>query len=229
MPTLHLLLVTAADKASSSKEPGVLLMTSAASSVPPRGTHVFSYQTCRLHAIYRELKHLITNEGNQVIQTSPLMVSMDPGLLQTLILMAYADDEAMLRLVLAYCLTVERNRCSALLRFLMAADADFLEVLYLYRLEPWPVTQYADLLSLPLRKFNQLFREKFNMSAKHWLHQQRLEHARELLETTSKKVIDVALESGFCNASHFSDSFRRHFRQSPSEVRRIGPHHISSP
>ncbi|UCQ48545.1 helix-turn-helix domain-containing protein [Edwardsiella ictaluri] len=87
------------------------------------------------------------------------------------------------------------------------------------------MARYADLFGLSQRKFNQLFNEKFGMAPKRWLLRQRLGHARQLLETTSKKVIDVALESGFCNAAHFSDCFRRHFSQSPSEVRRASHHH----
>lgn len=216
MPTLHLLLVPSLQSRSALKEPGVLLTTGP---VPEEG-HLFSYRGQRLQPICRELQHLMEGGCDHPSTQPALPVPMEHALLQTLIRLGQADDEAMLRLVLAYALTVERRRCSALLRPLVAADADLFEMLHRYRLEPWPVARYADLFGLSQRKFNQLFREKFGMSAKQWLQQQRLEHARALLETTPKKVIDVALESGFCNAAHFSDSFRRHFSQTPSEVRR---------
>ncbi|MFM0515567.1 helix-turn-helix domain-containing protein, partial [Paraburkholderia sp. RL17-373-BIF-A] len=69
------------------------------------------------------------------------------------------------------------------------------------------------------RKFNELFKEKFGVSVKHWLLAQRLEHAKLLLETSPKKVIDIAFESGFANAAHFSDRFRRHYGICPRKVR----------
>ncbi|EKS7812346.1 helix-turn-helix domain-containing protein [Edwardsiella piscicida] len=227
MPNLHLLLVTGPDNIALLPEPGALLI---ADSRPPgiastRHTRLFSYPCNLLHGICRDLQHLMYSGPAPVAPPQPLPIAMAPGLLKTLLRLADADDETMLRLVLAYSLTLECQRTSTLLRSLLTADADLFDTLYRHRLEPWPVARYADLFGLSQRKFNQLFNDKFGMAPKRWLLHQRLGHARQLLETTSKKVIDVALESGFCNAAHFSDCFRRHFSQSPSEVRRASLHH----
>ncbi|WP_018997035.1 helix-turn-helix transcriptional regulator [Hirschia maritima] len=47
----------------------------------------------------------------------------------------------------------------------------------------------------------------------------RLECGLILLQTTSKNISEIALESGFKTPSHFSDSFRKRFKISPKEIR----------
>jgi len=47
----------------------------------------------------------------------------------------------------------------------------------------------------------------------------RMEHAHRLLSAGERAVIDVALECGYGNPSHFATAFRRHFKVSPSQAR----------
>lgn len=51
------------------------------------------------------------------------------------------------------------------------------------------------------------------------LTQMRMEHARRLLQETSLSVIEVALECGYGNPSHFAVAFRRFTGMSPREYR----------
>ncbi len=46
----------------------------------------------------------------------------------------------------------------------------------------------------------------------------RMEHAHRLLQSGEQSVIDVALECGYGNPSHFATAFRRHFQYSPTQV-----------
>ncbi|MBM2883582.1 helix-turn-helix domain-containing protein [Chromobacterium amazonense] len=202
------------------ERPGLWLMAGGGELELPASARCYSFPASCLQPVYREMQPLLADHGGCAAPNTPYAVPADEGLLHAVAQLADVDDETMLRFVLAYCLAIDGDRCAALLRYLVAADIDLFDFIHRHRLEPWPIARYADALGLPPRKFNQLFKEKFGMSAKHWLLAQRLEHARGLLETTTKKVIDVALESGFCNAAHFSDSFRRHFQMSPSDVRR---------
>lgn len=220
MPNLYIIFTPCINGMPLMKEPGVLLVAGSEAPKSSVGEHVFSYSTPHLQAVYRKIHHLFCTQSQQTFDAGPVSVSVEPGLLNSMMLLGNADNGIMLHLVLAYCLTVDKGRCSALLRSLIASDTDFFEFVHRHRLEPWPVNRYAETVGLSLRKFNELFKDKFGMSAKLWLHHQRLEHARQLLESTPKKVIDVAIESGFCNPAHFSFSFRRHFRMSPSEARR---------
>ncbi|WFU12720.1 GlxA family transcriptional regulator (plasmid) [Rhizobium sp. CB3090] len=48
----------------------------------------------------------------------------------------------------------------------------------------------------------------------------RLSLARRLIETTQKSVASIAVECGFCDSSHLSRMFRRHFNCAPLDIRR---------
>jgi AraC family transcriptional regulator len=47
-----------------------------------------------------------------------------------------------------------------------------------------------------------------------------MEEARRLLRETKMNVVDVALEVGYTNPSHFAQLFRRETGLSPSDYRR---------
>ncbi|MHC5308348.1 GlxA family transcriptional regulator [Bartonella sp. LJL80] len=49
----------------------------------------------------------------------------------------------------------------------------------------------------------------------------RLTFARHLLETTDKPVASIAVDCGFCDSSHLSRMFRRHFNATPHEMRMV--------
>jgi len=48
----------------------------------------------------------------------------------------------------------------------------------------------------------------------------RINRARQLLRETKKSVIEVALDVGYTNPSHFAQIFRRETGLTPSEYRR---------
>jgi AraC family transcriptional regulator len=48
----------------------------------------------------------------------------------------------------------------------------------------------------------------------------RMDEARRLLRETKKSVVDVALDVGYTNPSHFAQLFRRKTGLSPSDYRR---------
>lgn len=226
MSTLHLILVFESGTLCVDGQrlavtaPGLWLMAGATPPQPLKGVRVLSTPANALQPVVRELQDLLTDGAPRIAPNRPYAVAAEMGLLQAVARLAELDHGAMLRFALAYCLVVDGAACTALLRFLVAPDFALFDFIHRHRLEPWPVARYAEALGLPLRKFNQLFKDKYHMSAKQWLQGQRLEHARALLQETSKKVIEVALESGFCTPAHFSERFRRHFHQSPRDVRR---------
>lgn len=220
MSVLHVLFAPVRLEAVSLVEPGVALITGK----PPALTmdiEKFTYSADRVYDVYNDIKHLLSPaDNNNVVQTQHLVVApMHPEFLQSLIYLGNKDDGLMLRLILAYCLTVSPCECTSLLSSLLVASADLFDTMLRYRFEPWTTKKYADLFGISLQKLNILFQDKYGLSAKRWLMQQRLEHADYLLKTTSKKILDVALESGFKNAAHFSESFRRYFHQTPMQAR----------
>ena len=48
----------------------------------------------------------------------------------------------------------------------------------------------------------------------------RMDEARRLLRETKKTMVDVALDMGYANPSHFAQLFRRETGLSPSDYRR---------
>ncbi|MEK5494787.1 helix-turn-helix domain-containing protein [Paenibacillus sp. FSL R7-0297] len=46
--------------------------------------------------------------------------------------------------------------------------------------------------------------------------------ARNLLLTTELRVVEIALEAGFENVSHFYHQFKKIYRQAPLDFRRNG-------
>ncbi|WP_186379039.1 helix-turn-helix transcriptional regulator [Yersinia frederiksenii] len=135
--------------------------------------------------------------------------------------LADIEKNASLRFLYLYCLGLDRTYFSRLLESMVGTNNELLEFFEKNRLNPWTVSRYADELGISTRKLNFLFYEKFGMSAKQWLLDQRLKKGCELLLSTRLRVADIAMECGFSNHAHFSDSFRRRFQQCPSHMRSL--------
>lgn len=70
------------------------------------------------------------------------------------------------------------------------------------------INEYARLTHRSLSVFKRDFHSAYGTSPGRWLTERRLQYAKRLLETTDKKVFEVAFESGFENASHFTRAFK---------------------
>ncbi|MGQ5524533.1 helix-turn-helix transcriptional regulator [Chitinimonas sp. PSY-7] len=227
MNTLHIILgfqvsqIRIADAVHPVNGPSVMLLTTEAPvEATTPGVAVHSFSPAQVLPVYRDMQHLLGPALSHCALSSVHEIPAGIRLLNAAEQLATADINAMLHFVLSYCLAVDAEYSAALLHKLVRGDSDLFDFMNRNRLQPWSVARYAEELGLSLRKFNQLFYEKYGVSPKHWLLEQRLNHARELLVSTTSKIIDIALESGFCSHAHFSDSFRKHFQMSPSEIRR---------
>jgi AraC-like DNA-binding protein len=129
------------------------------------------------------------------------------------------DKRELLRFVYAYCAATDPEYFAHLLRQMLSERHKFIAFVEEHSLNPWPASTYAQRLGTSLRALNVLFRQSFGVSVKHWLLEQRLQHARHLLAATSMKVTDVALESGFSSHAYFSTCFRRRYKDCPRTLR----------
>jgi AraC family transcriptional regulator len=68
--------------------------------------------------------------------------------------------------------------------------------------------------------FNRLFKSALGMSPSRYHINLRMDEARRLLRETKKSVVEVALDVGYANPSHFAQLFRRETGLSPSDYRR---------
>ena len=68
--------------------------------------------------------------------------------------------------------------------------------------------------------FNRLFKSAMGVSPSRYHINLRMDKARRLLRETKKSVVEVALDVGYANPSHFAQLFRRETGLSPSDYRR---------
>ncbi|MGH0258386.1 GlxA family transcriptional regulator [Sinorhizobium meliloti] len=81
------------------------------------------------------------------------------------------------------------------------------------------IEQLAASVGLSRRQLERLFTEKTRMSPALAFRRLRLDRARQILLTSKKPIIEVALDVGFVNTSHFTKEFRRTYGQTPAEIR----------
>jgi len=80
--------------------------------------------------------------------------------------------------------------------------------------------EVAQTVHLSTNYFGALFRAHMGVSFGEYLQRHRLGYARQLLSDTRLSISEIARESGFPSASHFTEIFRRRFRVTPTEYRR---------
>lgn len=93
---------------------------------------------------------------------------------------------------------------------------DFMEKNYMHNLT---MEKFGYLTGRSLTTFKRDFKKTFNTTPQKWIIQKRLELAHYQLSEKKRKPIDVYLESGFENLSHFSFAFKKHFGYTPTELK----------
>jgi transcriptional regulator GlxA family with amidase domain len=81
------------------------------------------------------------------------------------------------------------------------------------------IEQLAASVGLSRRQLERLFSEKAGMSPALAFRRLRLDRAKQILLTSRKPIIEVALDVGFVNTSHFTKEFRRTYGRTPAEMR----------
>lgn len=81
-----------------------------------------------------------------------------------------------------------------------------------------PLEKLGYLTGRSLSTFNRDFKKHFNTTPQKWLTHKRLELAYYQLAEKKKKPIDVYLEVGFENLSHFSYAFKKLYGISPKQL-----------
>lgn len=81
-----------------------------------------------------------------------------------------------------------------------------------------PMQKFSYLTGRSLSTFNRDFRKHFSITPQKWLTQKRLELAHYQMRDKMVKPVDVYLEVGFEDLSHFSTAFKKHFGYPPTNV-----------
>lgn len=96
-------------------------------------------------------------------------------------------------------------------------DIDFIVRKHL--LQPLSLEDLARLSGRSLASFKRDFQQQYNCAPKKWINEQRLEHARMLLQHSGKNVSEVAMDCGFENIPHFIRIFKQKFGYTPNSLR----------
>jgi AraC-like DNA-binding protein len=96
-------------------------------------------------------------------------------------------------------------------------DIDFIVRKHL--LQPLSLEELARLSGRSLASFKRDFQQHYNCAPKKWINEQRLEHARLLLQHSGKNVSEVAMDCGFENIPHFIRIFKQQFGYTPNSIR----------
>jgi AraC-like DNA-binding protein len=98
--------------------------------------------------------------------------------------------------------------------------SEIMEVNYTFNLS---LAEYAKLTHRSLASFKRAFREIYQTTPGKWLIQKRLAYAEYLLQNSQKTIIEITLECGFENPTHFSRVFRESYGTSPLQYRKKSP------
>lgn len=123
--------------------------------------------------------------------------------------------------------TIVEEQLEDTIRFLQESSMSFREeitrvkahILHHY-MDELSVEELAKLVWLSPGYLSSLFKEETGVTLNRFIKEIRMEKARELLESTTMKVTDIAASVGFSNSSYFTRSFREYFGYTPEACRR---------
>lgn len=83
------------------------------------------------------------------------------------------------------------------------------------------IPKLARTVGLSETAFRRQFRDNTGCSPVAYITTLRINLARKLLETTEKRIVEIAAETGFNDHAHFIHAFRKQRKMSPGEYRRL--------
>ncbi len=85
------------------------------------------------------------------------------------------------------------------------------------------IDEITNLVGVSRRQLERLFKSNIGVTPARYYMEHRLTHARQLIQQSNLSIFEVAVACGFVCTAHFSRTFHRYFKQSPTEIR----HHAS--
>jgi AraC family transcriptional regulator len=81
------------------------------------------------------------------------------------------------------------------------------------------LAELATIAQVGSHHFANLFKRSTGLSPYQYVIQQRLAKAQELLKTTNRSIVEIAIESGFANQSHLTTVFQKNLSITPKKYR----------
>ena len=123
---------------------------------------------------------------------------------------------------LLYLILSGENEClkSRILKMLDAQKNRFRQIVFDNIFANISIAQMASKSCLSTSAFKREFEHNFDISPHKWAITQRLQHAENMLHTTSRPISEIARLCSFNNLSHFSKRFRLHYGLTPRDYRK---------
>lgn len=87
--------------------------------------------------------------------------------------------------------------------------------------EDLSLAELAEVADLSQFHFARAFRKSTGQTPQHYLMEQRIERAKQLLATDDLPIVEVSLQTGFKNQSHFTTLFRKFTKLTPKTWREM--------
>ena len=84
------------------------------------------------------------------------------------------------------------------------------------------VDQLAEMVYLTPSYLSTVFKKETGQNLSKFIKQYRMEQAKDMLENTNKKIVNISNETGYPNVSYFCQSFREYYGVSPQKFRDQG-------
>jgi AraC-like DNA-binding protein len=91
-----------------------------------------------------------------------------------------------------------------------------IEYIHVHFNEKLTISSLAEKANLSESHFMRVFKESTGKTPKEYLLLLRLDKAKKMIQDTDKRSSEIALDCGFNNPSHFSNTFQKYFNLSPS-------------
>ncbi len=83
------------------------------------------------------------------------------------------------------------------------------------------LSEAASIAHMAENSFSRYFSQRTRKSFTGFVNEVRLNHASRLLAETSKNITEISMDCGFNNLSNFNRQFRKLYKSSPKEIRRL--------
>ena len=86
--------------------------------------------------------------------------------------------------------------------------------------KPYRLEDFARLTCRSLTKFKKDFKETYRIPPKEWIHQKRLEKAKQMIRHSRLDITEVSFLVGYENYSHFIQLFRKYYGITPKQYQK---------
>lgn len=100
-----------------------------------------------------------------------------------------------------------------------AEPTDIDHIVREYLLQPVSIAELAALANCSLAKFKRDFQQRYQCAPRQWINQQRLQHARMLLQNTDRQVAEISMDCGFESTSYFIRLYKSNYGHTPARER----------